>query len=109
MQKVGGYSSQTFIDQGVLAIPVSGGSTTLNNNLLANGAGARFVKHASQTGGTTPIAWLTFDGAAPTSANGYPIYDGDSLELYDVEVDLVKLASADATQPTVHWILWQLR
>lgn len=109
MQKVGGYSRQTFVSQGVTAIPATGGSTTLNSNLLVNGAAARFVKHASQAGGTTPICWLTYDGAAPTSANGYPIYDGDSLELYDAEVNLVKLASSDANLPTAHWVLWQLR
>lgn len=109
MQKVGGYSSQTFLDQGVTAIAATGGSTVINTNPLVNGVGVRFVKHASQAGGTTPIAWLTYDGAAPTSANGYPIYDGDSLEVYDTEVNLAKVASSDANQPTLHFVLWQLR
>jgi hypothetical protein len=109
MQKVGGYSSQTFISQGVDTLQAAGGSTGINTDPLVNGVAVRFVKHASQAGGTTPIAWLTYSGSLPNSTNGYPIYDGDSLEVYDAEVNLAKVASSDANQPTVHYVLWRLR
>jgi hypothetical protein len=109
MIKVAGYAQKTFVDQGVSTVPATGGGTTLYAGSSANAAQFRMVKNASQTGGAEPIAYYTYSGVNPTSANGIPLYDGDFVEIYENELSTIKISSADANTPTIHWILWFLK
>jgi hypothetical protein len=109
MIKVAGYAQKTFVHQGVATAPATGGGTTIYSGSAANAAQFRMVKNAAQTGGATPIAYYTYSGENPTSANGIPLYDGDFVEIYENELSTIKIASADANTCTIHYILWFLK
>lgn len=109
MIKVAGYAQKTFVQQGVATAPATGGGTTVYVGSSANAAQCRMVKGASQSGGATPIAYYTYSGENPTSANGIPLYDGDFVEIYENELSLIRIASADANTCTIHYVLWFLK
>ena len=108
MSRLGGFVTSSVVDQQNYTLEAAGGSSTPYGGTSANAAYFRVVKNASQAGGATPVAWLTVDGGDPTSANGFPLYDGDAMWLYEGELKNAKLASSDANQPTVHVIYYAL-
>lgn len=108
MPNIGYYREATFVSEGVSSLAASGGETELYTGNAANFAFARFVKHASQTGGTDPIGFYTISTSNPSSTNGIPIYDGDVLNIYPYQIRTVRLASSDANQPTVHYQLYNI-
>lgn len=109
MQKVGGYSQQTFVDQGVSNTAAAGSASDFYAGSAANAGEFRMMMHASQTGGASPIAYYTLDGSNPSATTGIPLYDGDLVEVYQPELSSIKIASADANLATIHWILWFLK
>ncbi len=108
MPNIGYYREATFVSEGVSSIAATGSETNVYTGNAANFAFARFMKHASQTGGTTPIGYYTINTSNPTSSNGIPIYDGDVLNVYPYQIKTIKLASSDANQPTVHFQLYNV-
>ena len=112
MSRISGFNDLgTFVEQGATNIAAAGGKTGVYAGTAANAAFLRFVKHASQTGGTTPIAWLSYNLAetAPSSTDSLPIYDGDSLWIWPEELRSTSVASSDANQPTLHYVLRFIR
>lgn len=113
MSRIAGFVKlNTFIEQGVTNIAATGGQTEIwNANPQGNYVFARVKKHASQDGGSTPIAYLSYDSAetAPDATNSIPIYDGDELQIFPEEIRGASIASADGNQPTLHYVLWQIQ
>ena len=108
MSRIAGFNDQRFVNQAVANIAASGGQTGLYSGTEANALYVRFVKHASQAGGSTPIAWLSYDPdeTGPDATNSMPIYDGDALWIWPDEIRGASAASSDANQPTVHVVLY---
>jgi hypothetical protein len=104
MSRIAGFNTQSFVEQGVKIIPASGGQIGFYGGTSINAFYVRFVKHASQAGGSTPIAWLSYDPdeTAPDATNSMPIYDGDGLWIWPDEMRGVSAASSDANEPTAH-------
>lgn len=113
MSRLAGFLKQEqFIEQGVSDIAATGGQTAFwNSNPAANACYCRVKKNASQAGGADPIAYLSYDSAetAPDSTNSIPLYDGDAFWVWPEEIRGVSIASADANQPTLHYVLWKLQ
>ena len=107
MPNIGYYRECTFVSEGVSSMAASGSETDFYSG-SANFAFVRFMKHASQDGGTTPIGYYTINTSNPSSSNGIPIYDGDVLNVYPYQITTIKLASSDANQPTVHYQLYNV-
>ena len=108
MSRLGGFITSSVVDQQNYTLEAAGGSSTPYGGTSANAAYFRVVKNAGQAGGATPVAYITVDGDAPTSANGFPLYDGDAMWIYEGELKNARLASADAYQPTVCVISYNL-
>jgi hypothetical protein len=108
MSRISGFNTQRFVSQEVTAIAASGGQTGLYSGTGANAVFVRVVKHASQAGGSTPIAWLSYDPdeTTPDATNSMPIYDGDSFWVWPDEIRGASAASSDANQPTAHAVLY---
>jgi hypothetical protein len=108
MSRISGFNTQRVVDQAVADIAAAGGQTGLYSGTEANALYVRFVKNAAQAGGSTPIAWLSYDPSetAPGATNSLPIYDGDGLWIWPDEIRGASAASADVNQPTVHVVLY---
>jgi len=104
MSRISGFNTQRFVGQSVATIVAAGGQVGLYSGSSINAVYVRFVKHALQTGGATPIAWLSYDPdeTAPNETNSLPIYDGDALWIWPDELRGASAASSDANEPTVH-------
>ncbi len=100
-------AASTFVSEGASNIAATGSKTGVYTGNVANYAYIRIKKHASQSGGTTPVAYISYDSSqtAPGAANSIPLYDGDGVEIGPADIKSVSLASADSNQPTVHYVL----
>ncbi len=107
MANTGHYRDAELHSEGVTNIAATGSSTQINGT-SANFAFARVVKHASQTGAATPIAYYTINTDNPTVSNGIPLYDGDVIEVYPYQIATIRFASSDANQPTIHYQLYNI-
>lgn len=107
MSRISGFITVgEFVEQGKKDLPTAGNIGTFYGGNAANYAFCRVQKHASQTGGATPIAYLSYDpGNNTPDANSIPLYDGDTFEVWPEEIRSVSVASADANQPTLHYVL----
>tara|TARA_R110001599_G_scaffold129074_2_gene303156 strand:- start:10253 stop:10585 length:333 start_codon:yes stop_codon:yes gene_type:complete len=108
MPNIGYYREGTFIEEGVSPMAATGSETKVYTGNTANFAVARFLKHVSQAGGATPIAYYTINTSNPSVSNGVPIYDGDVLNVYPYQIRTLRLASSDVNQPTIHYQLYNV-
>ena len=105
--RVSSYNRSTYIEDEFLTIPASGATAVgmapekPGNTQIAI---VRFVKNASQTGGTTPIGYFNLNGIDADSQD-MPIYDGDLWEFYESDISDFRVNSSDANTPTacVHY------
>lgn len=112
MGRIAGFTTQkTFVGQGVLTLEAATGGTVIYTGTEANACFVRFTKHASQAGGETPIAYLSYSlsNKSPVAADSMPIYHGDSFWIWPEELKGVSVASSDANFPTVYYALWLLQ
>lgn len=112
MTRIAGYvEMKQFVEQNAVSIASATGKTAFSDfNKAANAVFIRFKRHASQAGGADPIAYISYDGnqASPGAANSIPVYDGDDMWVWPEEIANTSVASSDANQPTLHYVLWLL-